>query len=292
MPFILRWCREVKGRVYGLGSQGYHRDIFGGASSSQGPAYGLHELEELQWTTKGCKKHCQGANEKTRTNARETRWNAREETREMRGQSDDHPGHLTTEITPSQSGHPHDHRSGRLFSPHRRMSEDQRHLLDDHDEFMEQLMPPPPPPPRQEYVQRSRLICVLHKEANLPHHLGCKFQRILWRGAGRVFKEGRGKGSVEEKCGWFWRERGGDGFGFGQRDVGLSTNNGEGRDGVGGVAEHGAAAVKVRRSGGCGGEHENDGKLIGRSGGYADERGAAAGHQMSQRRRRRRRRLV
>ncbi|KAK9122318.1 hypothetical protein Syun_019935 [Stephania yunnanensis] len=30
------------------------------------------------------------------------------------------------------------------------------------------------------YVQRSRLICVLHKEANLPHHLGCKFQRILW----------------------------------------------------------------------------------------------------------------
>ncbi|KAK9120701.1 hypothetical protein Syun_018318 [Stephania yunnanensis] len=40
---------EVKGRVYGLGSQGYHRSIsLGGASSSQGPAYGLHELEELQ----------------------------------------------------------------------------------------------------------------------------------------------------------------------------------------------------------------------------------------------------
>ncbi|KAK9106757.1 hypothetical protein Syun_022768 [Stephania yunnanensis] len=36
--------------------------------------------------------------------------------------SDDHSGHLTTEIAPSQ---------------------DQRHLLDDHDEFMEQLMPPP-----------------------------------------------------------------------------------------------------------------------------------------------------
>ncbi|KAK9092573.1 hypothetical protein Syun_027484 [Stephania yunnanensis] len=65
-------------------------------------------------------------------------------------QSDDHPGHLTTEITLSQSGHPHDHRSGHLISPHRRMSEDQRHLLDDHDEFMEQLMPPPRPPPRQE----------------------------------------------------------------------------------------------------------------------------------------------
>ncbi|KAK9128550.1 hypothetical protein Syun_017347 [Stephania yunnanensis] len=47
------------------------------------------------------------------------------------------------------------------------MSEDQRHLLDDHDEFMEQLMPYPRPPPR--YVQWSRLIWVLHKEANLPH---------------------------------------------------------------------------------------------------------------------------
>ncbi|KAK9106995.1 hypothetical protein Syun_023006 [Stephania yunnanensis] len=64
-------------------------------------------------------------------------------------QSDDHPGHLTTEITPSQSGHPLDHRSGHLISPYRRMSEDQRHLLDDHDEFMEQVMPPPRPPPRQ-----------------------------------------------------------------------------------------------------------------------------------------------
>ncbi|KAK9169641.1 hypothetical protein Syun_001781 [Stephania yunnanensis] len=73
-------------------------------------------------------------------------------------QSDDHPGHLTTEITPSQSGHPHDHRSGHLISPHRRMSEDQRHLLDDHDEFMEQLMPPQRPPPRQEYVQRQLLF--------------------------------------------------------------------------------------------------------------------------------------
>ncbi|KAK9126102.1 hypothetical protein Scep_014948 [Stephania cephalantha] len=40
---------EVKGRVYGLGPQGYHRCIFSGeASSSRGPAYGPHELEELQ----------------------------------------------------------------------------------------------------------------------------------------------------------------------------------------------------------------------------------------------------
>ncbi|KAK9106637.1 hypothetical protein Syun_022648 [Stephania yunnanensis] len=65
-------------------------------------------------------------------------------------QSDDHPGHLTTEIAPSQSVHPHDHRPGHWTSPYRRMSEDQRHLLDDHDKFMKQLMPPPRPPPRQE----------------------------------------------------------------------------------------------------------------------------------------------
>ncbi|KAK9114422.1 hypothetical protein Syun_021219 [Stephania yunnanensis] len=40
---------EVRGRVYGLGSQGYHRSIsLGEASSSRGPAYIPHELEELQ----------------------------------------------------------------------------------------------------------------------------------------------------------------------------------------------------------------------------------------------------
>ncbi|KAK9114048.1 hypothetical protein Syun_020845 [Stephania yunnanensis] len=39
---------EVKGRVYGLRSQVYHRNISsGGASSSRGPAYELHELEKL-----------------------------------------------------------------------------------------------------------------------------------------------------------------------------------------------------------------------------------------------------
>ncbi|KAK9114294.1 hypothetical protein Syun_021091 [Stephania yunnanensis] len=46
------------------------------------------------------------------------------------------------------------------------------------------------------YVQRSRLIWVLHKEANLPHQLGCKFQRIICkeveRGRGRK-REGRWK---------------------------------------------------------------------------------------------------
>ncbi|KAK9107604.1 hypothetical protein Syun_023615 [Stephania yunnanensis] len=60
-----------------------------------------------------------------------------------------HPGHLTTEIAHFQSAHPHDHRPGHWTSPHGRMSEDQRHLLDDHVEFMEQLMLPPRPPPRQ-----------------------------------------------------------------------------------------------------------------------------------------------
>ncbi|KAK9160159.1 hypothetical protein Syun_006500 [Stephania yunnanensis] len=181
---------EVKGRVYGLGSQGYHRSIYsGGASSSQGPAYGLHELEELQRDHQRLQETLLKERMERQEQMQRDKMERQEETREMQDrlartersgpQSDDHPGHLTTEITPSQSGHPHDHRSGHLISPHRRMSEDQRHLLDDHNEFMEQIMPPPRPPPRQEYVQRSRLICVLHKEANLPHHLGCKFQRIL-----------------------------------------------------------------------------------------------------------------
>ncbi|KAK9092244.1 hypothetical protein Syun_027155 [Stephania yunnanensis] len=50
-------------------------------------------------------------------------------------QSDDHPGHLTTKIAPSQSAQPDDHQHGHWTDPHRRMSEDQRHLLDDHDEL-------------------------------------------------------------------------------------------------------------------------------------------------------------
>ncbi|KAK9166859.1 hypothetical protein Scep_002050 [Stephania cephalantha] len=40
---------KVKGRVYELRSQGYHRIISSGeASSSRRPSYGPHELEELQ----------------------------------------------------------------------------------------------------------------------------------------------------------------------------------------------------------------------------------------------------
>ncbi|KAK9151059.1 hypothetical protein Syun_009368 [Stephania yunnanensis] len=64
-------------------------------------------------------------------------------------QSDDQPGHLTTEIAPSQTAHLDDHQLGHWIDPHRRMPKDQRHLLDDHDEFMSQLIPPPQPPPRQ-----------------------------------------------------------------------------------------------------------------------------------------------
>ncbi|KAK9092170.1 hypothetical protein Syun_027081 [Stephania yunnanensis] len=178
---------EVKGRVYGLGSQGYHRSISsGGASSSQGPTYGLHELEELQRDHQRLQETLLKERMERQEQMQRDKMERQEETREMQDrlarmetllmqrlgirphvpptpqtppsprtersgpQSDDHPGHLTTEITPSQSGHPHDHRSGHLISPHRRMSEDQHHLLDDHDEFMEQLMPPPRPPPRQE----------------------------------------------------------------------------------------------------------------------------------------------
>ncbi|KAK9105733.1 hypothetical protein Scep_022577 [Stephania cephalantha] len=178
---------EVKGRVYGLGSQGYHRSISsGGASSSRGPAYGMHELEELQRDHQRLQETLLNERMEKQEQMQRDKMERQEETREMQDrlarmeallmqhlgirlhvpptprtppspgtersgpQSDDHPGHLTTEITPSQSAHPHDHRSEHWTSPHRRMSEDQRHLLDDHDEFMEQLMPPPRPPPRQE----------------------------------------------------------------------------------------------------------------------------------------------
>ncbi|KAK9105415.1 hypothetical protein Scep_022259 [Stephania cephalantha] len=64
-------------------------------------------------------------------------------------QSDDQPGHLTTDRAPSQSAHLDDHQHGHWTDPHREMPEDRHHLLDDHDEFMSQLMPPPRPPPQQ-----------------------------------------------------------------------------------------------------------------------------------------------
>ncbi|KAK9148872.1 hypothetical protein Scep_007629 [Stephania cephalantha] len=165
---------EVKGRVYGLGSQGYHRR----ASSSRGPAYGPHELEELQRDHQRLQETLLKERMERQEQMQRDKMERQEETREMHDrlarmeallmqhlgirphvpptprtppspvtersgpQSDDNPGHLTTEIAPSQSAHPHDHRPGHWTSPHSRMSEDQRHLLDDHDEFMEHLMPP------------------------------------------------------------------------------------------------------------------------------------------------------
>ncbi|KAK9142500.1 hypothetical protein Syun_011900 [Stephania yunnanensis] len=173
---------EVKGRVYGLGSQGYHRR----ASSSRGPAYGPHELEELQRDHQRLKETLLKERMERQEQMQRDKMERQEETREMHDrlahmeallmqhlgirphmpstprtppssvtersgpQSDNNPGHLTTKIAPSQSAHPHGHRPGHWTSPHRRMSEDQRHLLDNHDEFMEHLMPPPRPPPQQE----------------------------------------------------------------------------------------------------------------------------------------------
>ncbi|KAK9111550.1 hypothetical protein Scep_019069 [Stephania cephalantha] len=120
-----------------------------GASSSRGPAYGLHDLEELQRDHQRLQETLLKERMERQEQMQRDKMERREETREMQDR-DDHPGHLTTEIAPSQSAHPHDYRTGHWTSPHRRMSEDQRHLLDDHDEFMEHLMPPPRPPPRQE----------------------------------------------------------------------------------------------------------------------------------------------
>ncbi|KAK9107676.1 hypothetical protein Syun_023687 [Stephania yunnanensis] len=116
---------EVKGRVYGLGSQGYHRNIFlGEASSSRGRTYGLNELEELQ-------------RDHQRPHVPPTPRTPPSAVTERSGpQSDDQPGHLMTEISPSQTAPPDDHQPEHWSDPHRRMPEDQRHLLDDHDEFM------------------------------------------------------------------------------------------------------------------------------------------------------------
>ncbi|KAK9111440.1 hypothetical protein Scep_018959 [Stephania cephalantha] len=68
---------------------------------------------------------------------------------ERSGPQSDQPGHLTTDRAPSQSAHLDDHQPRHWTDPHREMLEDIHHLLDDHDEFMSQLMPPPRPPPRQ-----------------------------------------------------------------------------------------------------------------------------------------------
>ncbi|KAK9170284.1 hypothetical protein Syun_002424 [Stephania yunnanensis] len=173
---------EVKGCVYGLGTQGYHHSIsLGEGSSSRGPPYGPHELEELQQDHQRLQETLLKERMERQEQMQRDKMERQEETREMQDwlahmeallmqhlgirphvpltprtppspvterfgpQSDDHLGHLTTEIAQSQSAHPHGHRPGHWTDPHTRI---QRHLLDDHDEFMEQLMPPPRPPPR------------------------------------------------------------------------------------------------------------------------------------------------
>ncbi|KAK9133241.1 hypothetical protein Scep_012769 [Stephania cephalantha] len=149
---------EVKGRVYGLGSQGYHRSISSGeASSSRGPAYGPHELEELQRDHQRLQETLLKERMERQEQMQRDKMERQEENREMQDrlaqrsgpQSDDQPGHLTTDIAPSRSAHLDDPPAGHWTDPHREMPEDRHHLLDDHDEFMSQLMPPPRPPPRK-----------------------------------------------------------------------------------------------------------------------------------------------
>ncbi|KAK9115194.1 hypothetical protein Syun_021991 [Stephania yunnanensis] len=175
---------EVKGRVYGLG--GYKFSIsLGEASSSRGPAYGPHGLEELKRDHQRLQETLLKERMERQEQMQRDKMERQEENREMQDrlgrieallmqhlgirphvpptprtspslvtersspQSDDQPGRLTNDIAPSQSAHLDDHQPGHWTDPHRRMPEDQRHLLDDHDEFMSQLMPPPRPPPRQ-----------------------------------------------------------------------------------------------------------------------------------------------
>ncbi|KAK9140588.1 hypothetical protein Scep_010269 [Stephania cephalantha] len=185
---------EVKGRVYGLGSQGFHRSIsLGEASSSRGPAYGPHELEELQRDHQRLQETLLKERMERQEQMQRDKMERQEENREMqdrlarmeallmqhlgirphvpptprtppspvtersRPQSDDQRGHLTTDITPSQSAHPDDHQPGHWTDPHILLPEDQRHLLDDHDEFM--------------YVHRWHLILVLLIEKELTRLL-------------------------------------------------------------------------------------------------------------------------
>ncbi|KAK9149150.1 hypothetical protein Scep_007907 [Stephania cephalantha] len=177
---------EVKGRVHGLGSQGYHRSIsLGEASLSRGPAYGPHELEELQRDHQRLQETLLKERMERQEQMQRDKMECQEENREMQDrlarmeallmqhlgirphvpptprtplspvterygpQSDDQPSHLTTDIAHSPSAHLDDHQPGHWTDPHRMMPDDRHHLLDDHDEFMSQLMPPPRPSPRQ-----------------------------------------------------------------------------------------------------------------------------------------------
>ncbi|KAK9087812.1 hypothetical protein Syun_030206 [Stephania yunnanensis] len=155
---------EVKGRVYGLGSQGYHRNIsLGEASSSRGPAYRPHELEELQRDHQRLQETLLNERMEKQEQMQRDKMERQEENRDMQDrlarmeallmqhldirphvpptprtppspvtecfgpQSDDHPSHATTEIAPSQSAHPDDHQPEHWIDPYRKMPKDQRH---------------------------------------------------------------------------------------------------------------------------------------------------------------------
>ncbi|KAK9104547.1 hypothetical protein Scep_021391 [Stephania cephalantha] len=128
---------KVKGRVYGLGSQGYHRIISSGEeSSSRGPAYGPYELEELQRDHQRLQKTLPNERMERQEQMQRDKMERQEENREIQDhlarmeallmqhlsirphvpptprppllpstersgpQSDDQPGHLTTDRAP------------------------------------------------------------------------------------------------------------------------------------------------------------------------------------------------
>ncbi|KAK9111435.1 hypothetical protein Scep_018954 [Stephania cephalantha] len=135
---------EVKVSVYGLGSQGYHRIISSReASSSRGPAYGPHELEELQRDHQRL--------QETLLNERMERQDQMQRDKAPRASdtatstiicyrafwssSDDQPRHLTTDKSPSsppvpsQSAHLDDHQPGNWIDPRRELYAQRWHLV-------------------------------------------------------------------------------------------------------------------------------------------------------------------
>ncbi|KAK9101215.1 hypothetical protein Scep_024645 [Stephania cephalantha] len=145
----LKVVTEVKGRVYGLGSQGYHRCISSGeASSSRGPTYGPHELEELKRDHQRLQETLMNERMERQEQMQRDKMERQEENREMKDrlarmeallmqhlgirphvpptpqpplspvtersspQNDDQPGHLTTDIALSQFAHLDDHQPG------------------------------------------------------------------------------------------------------------------------------------------------------------------------------------
>ncbi|KAK9169925.1 hypothetical protein Syun_002065 [Stephania yunnanensis] len=69
---------EVKGRVYGLGSQGYHRSIsLGKQAHLEDQRMDLMSSKSSSGTTRGCKKHCRRSEWNDKIKCRGTRWNAK-----------------------------------------------------------------------------------------------------------------------------------------------------------------------------------------------------------------------